>query len=106
MLPAVVKDAWLEVDGLRIHYLAAGETGSPVILLHGGGLDSASFSWGNVIGPLSDHHRVFAPDLPGYGQSDKPAIQYTMDYYIRLLVEPIKVNTRMIYENYLLRIAL
>jgi pimeloyl-ACP methyl ester carboxylesterase len=38
-----------------------------------------------VIGPLSDHHRVFAPDFPGYGQSDKPDIQYTMDYYVTFL---------------------
>jgi pimeloyl-ACP methyl ester carboxylesterase len=85
MLQTAVKDAWLEVDGLRIHCFVAGETGSPVMLLHGGGLDSALLSWGKVIGPLSDHHRVFAPDLPGYGQSDQPAIQYTMDYYITFL---------------------
>jgi pimeloyl-ACP methyl ester carboxylesterase len=38
-----------------------------------------------VIGPLSDPHRVFAPDCPGYGQSDKPAVKYTMDYYITFL---------------------
>jgi pimeloyl-ACP methyl ester carboxylesterase len=82
MLSIGVKDTWLEVEGLRTHCFVAGETGSSVMLLHGGGLDSALLSWGKVIGPLSDHHRVFAPDLPGYGQSDKPAIQYTMDYYV------------------------
>jgi pimeloyl-ACP methyl ester carboxylesterase len=60
--------------------LAAGESGSAVLLLHGGGLDFAALSWEEVIGPLSEKHRVFAPDLPGYGQSDKPAIQYTVDY--------------------------
>jgi len=85
MLQTAVKDTWLEVDGLRIHSFVAGETGSPVMLLHGGGLDSALLSWGKVIGPLSGHHRIFAPDLPGYGQSDHPAIQYTMDYYITFL---------------------
>ena len=56
------------------------------MLTHGGGLDSALLSWGKVISPLSDHHRVFVPDLPGYGQSDHPAIQYTMDYYLTFLV--------------------
>jgi pimeloyl-ACP methyl ester carboxylesterase len=85
MLQTAGKDTWLEVDGLRIHCFVAGETGSPVMLLHGGGLDSALLSWGQVISPLSDHHRVFAPDLPGYGQSDQPAIQYTMDYYLTFL---------------------
>ncbi len=44
MLPAEGKDTWLEVDGLRIHCFVAGETGSPVMLLHGGGLDSALLS--------------------------------------------------------------
>ena len=85
MLPVAGKDAWLEIDGLRIHCFVAGETGSPVILLHGGGLDSAFLSWGKVIGPLSDHHRIFVPDLPGYGQSDHPSIQYTMDFYLTFL---------------------
>ena len=85
MVTAVGKDTWLEVDGRRIHYFEAGETGSPVMLLHGGGVDSAHLSWGRVIGPLSDHHRVFAPDFPGYGQSDKPDIKYTMDFYITFL---------------------
>jgi pimeloyl-ACP methyl ester carboxylesterase len=70
MLTAVGKDIWLEVDGLRIHCFEAGESGSPIMLLYGGGVDSAHLSWGRVIGPLSDHHRVFAPDFPGYGQSD------------------------------------
>ncbi len=85
MLQTTIKDTWLEIDGLRIHCFVAGESGSPVILLHGGGLDSAIISWRASIGPLSAHQRVFAPDLPGYGQSDKPAVEYTMDYYVSFL---------------------
>jgi len=85
MVPTKIHSSWLNVDGLHIHYLLAGESGSPVILLHGAGLDSAALSWEEVIGPLSEKHRVFAPDLPGYGQSDKPVIHYTMDYYITFL---------------------
>jgi pimeloyl-ACP methyl ester carboxylesterase len=73
---------WLDVDGMRVHCLTAGKSGSPVLLLHGAGIDSASFSWGEVIGPLSAQHRVFAPDLPGYGQSSKPDISYTLDFYV------------------------
>lgn len=85
MVPTEIQTLWLNVDDVHIHCLVAGESGSPVLLLHGGGLDSAALSWGEVIGPLSENHRVFAPDLPGYGQSDTSAIQYTMDYYIRFL---------------------
>ncbi len=68
-----VEDKFISVMGCRIHYLAAGEAGSPVILLHGGGLDSARLSWGQIIGPLAEAgHRVYAPDCPGYGDSDRP----------------------------------
>jgi pimeloyl-ACP methyl ester carboxylesterase len=80
-----IQDQWLDVDGLHIHYFVAGADGSPVVLLHGGGLDSASISWRACIGPLAAQHRVFAPDLPGYGQSDKPAVEYTIDFYVNFL---------------------
>src|SRR5215216_1993796 len=59
----------------------AGQTGSSILLLHGGGYDSASISYGPSIGPISQSHRVFAPDWPGYGESDKPNTSYTTEYY-------------------------
>jgi pimeloyl-ACP methyl ester carboxylesterase len=77
-----VLDQWLVVQGLRIHYLSARETGSPVLLLHGGGTDSARLSWGQVIGPLAAGHHVYAPDLPGYGDSDRPDIRYSTEFYV------------------------
>lgn len=79
---STARDAWTEVGGLAIHYLTAGRGGSPVVLLHGGGLDSASLTYGDILGPLSRNHSVFAPDLPGYGESDKPDLEYTMQFYI------------------------
>lgn len=43
---------------------------STVLLLHGGGVDSASLSWGEVGSALAGcGHRVIAPDHPGYGRS-------------------------------------
>lgn len=80
-----VTSQWLDVQGLRTHCLVAGESGSPVVLLHGAGVDSASLSWKEAIEPLSQNHRVFAPDWPGYGQSAKPAIQYNIEFYIDFL---------------------
>ena len=80
-----VQDRWVEVDGLQIHYLKAGEGDAPVLLLHGGGYDSASLSYKHIIGPISEHRRVFAPDWPGYGESDKPKMEYTTEYYVGLL---------------------
>src|SRR5918911_3158535 len=80
-----IQDGWVEVDGLRIHYLKAGKGDAPVLLLHGGGYDSASLSYKHIIGPISEHRRVFAPDWPGYGESDKPQMEYTTEYYVGFL---------------------
>jgi pimeloyl-ACP methyl ester carboxylesterase len=54
-------------------------------LLHGGGYDSASLSYKHAIRTISEHHRVFAPDWPGYGESDKPKMEYTTEYYVGFL---------------------
>jgi len=76
---------WVDVDGLRVHALASGEDGSPVLLLHGGGIDSADFTYRFAIGPLSQEHRVFAPDWPGFGRIDKPQVEYTVPFFIDFL---------------------
>jgi pimeloyl-ACP methyl ester carboxylesterase len=79
-------DRWIEVEKLRIHCLMAGQEGAPpVLLLHGGGYDSASLSYKQSVGPISQYHRVFAPDWPGYGESDKPKVSYTTEYYVDFL---------------------
>lgn len=75
----------LNINKIIVRCYTAGETGSPVILLHGAGVDSANISWNEVIGPLSKTHRVFAPDLPGYGASDKPDIEYSLSFYMDFL---------------------
>lgn len=85
MMNASVSGKWVEVDGLRIHYLQAGESGSPVMLLHGGGTDSAALSWKEAIPALAASHRVYAPDWPGFGDSDKPDIPYSMETFINCL---------------------
>jgi pimeloyl-ACP methyl ester carboxylesterase len=79
------RGGWIEVGGLRIHCLMAGQTDAPVLLLHGGGYDSASLSYGPSIGPISQSHTVFAPDWPGYGESDKPEVDYTTEYFVDFL---------------------
>jgi pimeloyl-ACP methyl ester carboxylesterase len=81
-----VQERWVEVGGLRVRCLTAGKPDAPpVLLLHGGGYDSASLSYGKSIGPISCHHKVFAPDWPGYGQSDKPKTHYSTEYYVGFL---------------------
>lgn len=49
--------------------LSAGERGSPVVLLGGGGLDNALISWCHLMGDLAADHRVVALDWPKQGRS-------------------------------------
>ena len=69
-----MESKYATIDGLRTHYLEAGE-GSPVVLIHGGeppGGVSCSHVWHKNIDVLAGAHRVIAPDLIGYGASDNP----------------------------------
>ena len=63
----------VRVDGINIHYVEAGQ-GPPVLLFHG--LASSVFTWRENMTALARCHRVFAFDLPGHGDSDKPDISY------------------------------
>ncbi len=59
-----------DVGGLRLAYVDEGD-GAPVIFFHGE--PTWSYLWRKVIPPvLEAGHRVIAPDLPGFGRSDKP----------------------------------
>ena len=58
----------------------------------GRGTDSARLSWVDVISPLAESgHRVFAPDLPGYGDSERPDIAYNTEFFIDFVEELINV---------------
>jgi pimeloyl-ACP methyl ester carboxylesterase len=62
-------------NGIRLRYLALGDpAGRPVIMLHG--LADSSFSFSRILPGLSRVHRVYALDLRGHGDSDRPAEGY------------------------------
>ena len=60
-----------DIDGVRLHYLTAGEGPAVVILLHG--YAETSRMWRPIIPQLAERFRVIAPDLPGIGDSAIPA---------------------------------
>jgi haloacetate dehalogenase len=70
---AVTSTGVTEVDGVRLHYQRAGE-GPLVVLLHG--WPQTSQCWRPVLAELAARHTVVAPDLRGYGLSDKPTDGY------------------------------
>jgi pimeloyl-ACP methyl ester carboxylesterase len=62
----------IDAGGILTSYLEAG-SGQPVVLLHGSGPGvSAQANWQRTIGPLSRRFRVLAPDLVGFGATERP----------------------------------
>ena len=69
----------MQVDGLTLAYRELG-AGPAVLLLHG--WPTSSFLWRNVMEPIARANRVVAPDLPGFGASDKPlGIRYSFEFF-------------------------
>ena len=63
---------YVEVGGLRMHYVDQGpQEADPILMLHGE--PSWSYLYRHMIPPCAVGHRVIAPDLVGFGRSDKPA---------------------------------
>ena len=71
---------YVEIHGLRMHYLDEGPADGPVVLLlHGE--PSWSYLYRKMIAPIADAGcRVIAPDLIGFGKSDKPTAQSDYSY--------------------------
>ncbi len=77
-------------DGVKIHYLTLGKSGTPVVLIHGytGSAEGNWFSNG-IAQALAKNHRVAAIDCRGHGMSDKPydADKYGSDRMPRDVIE-------------------
>lgn len=67
------ESRFVDVLGSRMHYVDEG-SGEPFLLLHG--QPTSSYLWRNVIPHLTGSGRCVAPDLIGFGKSDKPDIEY------------------------------
>jgi pimeloyl-ACP methyl ester carboxylesterase len=74
------------VNNLNIQYYCAGVGDTTIILLHGAGADSAMMSWREVLSLLAgEGYRVIAPDLPGYGGSDRIDGDYSLPFYAQTI---------------------
>jgi haloalkane dehalogenase len=78
---------YVDVFGSRMHYIDEG-AGDPVLLVHGNA--TWSYIWRNVIPHLRPHARCIAPDLIGFGLSDKPDIEYQWSEQANYLEEFIR----------------
>jgi pimeloyl-ACP methyl ester carboxylesterase len=73
----------VDLGRLRVHHTFGGH-GAPVLFIHGLG-SSGYMEWRLNLEHVAAKHRVFAPDLPGYGRTDKPRARYTIPYFTRFI---------------------
>jgi len=78
-----MKEKYVTVDGNKIRYLESGGTDRNIVLVHG--LGASAERWEYVIPLFNKHFRVIVPDLIGFGQSDKPLVDYTTDFFSNFL---------------------
>ena len=82
---------FVDVDGVRVHYQEAGDAeGPPLILIHG--FATSNLVWSKVfLDFAAGGFRVIAPDLLGYGYSDKPRdLDYTIARQAEMVVNFMK----------------
>lgn len=77
-----VRERWLTVDGLRLRVRGCG-AGDPVVLVHGLGVSSTYFR--PLARVLARDRHVVAPDLPGWGGSERPAAALDVSSAARIL---------------------
>lgn len=81
---------FLEVDGVRLHYVERGQ-GQPLVLLHGDGLMLQDFEASGLLERAAGSYRVIAFDRPGYGYSTRPRGRvWTPEAQARLLRQALE----------------
>jgi pimeloyl-ACP methyl ester carboxylesterase len=82
-VPAGVAVGDMDVQGIRTRVFEVDPANAltPLILLHGAGVDSALVSFGSALVSLGRRRRVIAPDLPGYGETEFSDSSFSMPWY-------------------------
>lgn len=78
-----MNEKFIQVNGNKIRYLESGNSKKTLILVHG--LGASAERWEKVIPLFEKHFRVIAPDTIGFGHSDKPLTDYTIDFFTKFL---------------------
>lgn len=83
-IEASVTQSEVMAGSVKTAYLSAG-SGQPLICLHGAG--AGAVTWYPSIGAMSKRFHVIAPDIVGYGESDKPNSSYDRPFFSNWLKE-------------------
>jgi pimeloyl-ACP methyl ester carboxylesterase len=73
----------VQMGSLRVHHMHGGR-GTPVLFIHGLG-SSGYMEWRFNLEYAATRHRVYAPDLPGFGRTEKPRARYGVPYFTRFV---------------------
>ena len=76
----------------RLSYYVSGE-GSPVLLLHSINAAGSVYEVKPIYETLAKSHRVYAPDLPGFGFSDRSRRPYTVSLYVDAILDMLNCIT-------------
>lgn len=81
------KGKYVDVQGIQTHYHEEGK-GEPLLLIHGSGPGvSAWANWRLVFPILSRHYHLYAPDVVGFGYTERPEnIQYSVDLWVEHMI--------------------
>jgi pimeloyl-ACP methyl ester carboxylesterase len=80
--------------GFEVAYTEAGDPEHPdVVLLHGVHAAGSSREFAEVFDELAEDYHVLAPDLPGFGHSDRPPVAYTSKLYEQFVADFVSDTT-------------
>jgi len=79
------QDKYITVNGIKVHYWDEGSGDVPIILVHG--INSNVTFWQENVFALAKTHRVIAVDLIGFGDTDKPQINYNVAMLAQFLYD-------------------
>ena len=83
-----MKEKFVNIEGSKIRYLESGSSDKTLVLIHG--LGASCERWGNVLPIFENDFKVIVPDLIGFGYSDKPTVDYTIDFFSNFLGKFLK----------------
>jgi pimeloyl-ACP methyl ester carboxylesterase len=88
-----VSSNYSTMDSIQVHYKVHGDGENTLVFVHGWGCDLKV--WDNQFDYFKDNYRLVFIDLPGFGQSDKPQIEYTLDMFaksVKTVIDELNIN--------------
>ena len=95
------ESRYVNAEGAQMHYVEAGK-GDPILFIHGN--PSWSYIWRNIIPHVEKHGRAIAVDLIGFGKSEKPDIDYSIEeheLYLEAFIDALDLrNITLVVQDW------